>query len=216
MPPRWPAGSPSTRNPGSSAGTGPAPTLTEPAAALRTRSRSRIGSTCGRTLRPRSSGASPGTRAACPNPPPHRSTSSPSWLSCRSLAARWRNVAASTTSWCTPCWPRVPGFGRLPDTWAGGGHTVQRYARAATWQELVVGQKPRPSRLDPFTPHLLRRISEGCLKATTLHREVTAQGFTGGYGIVRAFVEHHRTRPDLAKVVKPPSVRQVTGWICRH
>jgi hypothetical protein len=41
-------------------------------------------------------------------------------------------------------------------------------------------------------------------------------GFTGGYGIVRAFVEQHRTRPDLIKVVKPPSVREVTGWICRH
>jgi hypothetical protein len=25
-----------------------------------------------------------------------------------------------------------------------------------------------------------------------------------------------RTRPDLIKVVNPPSVREVTGWICRH
>jgi transposase len=99
---------------------------------------------------------------------------------------------------------------------AWGRHTVQRYARAATWQEMVVGQKPRPSSLDPFKAYLLRRISEGCSKATVLHREVSARGFTGGYGIVRAFVEQHRTRPDLIKVVKPPSVREVTGWICRH
>lgn len=63
---------------------------------------------------------------------------------------------------------------------------------------------------------MLRRISEGCRKATTLHREVTAQGFTGSYGIVRAFVELHRTRPNLSVVTKPPSVREVTGWICRH
>ncbi|MEU8820450.1 ISL3 family transposase [Actinoplanes sp. NPDC048796] len=97
-----------------------------------------------------------------------------------------------------------------------GRHTVQRYARATTWQEMVVGQKPRPSRLDPFKPHVLRRISEGCLNAITLHREVTAQGFTGSYGIVRAFMEQHHTTPDLTSVTKPPSVRQVTGWICRH
>lgn len=97
-----------------------------------------------------------------------------------------------------------------------GRHTVQRYARAATWQEMVVGQKPRPSSLDPFKPYLRRRIGEGCLKATALHREVTTQGFTGGYGIVRAFVEQHRIHPDLSTTVKPVSVREVTGWICRH
>jgi transposase len=81
---------------------------------------------------------------------------------------------------------------------------------------MVVGQKPRPSSLDSFKPYPRRRIGEGCLKATVLHREVTAQGFTGGYGIVRAFVEQHRTHPDLNTTVKPVSVREVTGWICRH
>ncbi|GAA2860038.1 hypothetical protein Acy02nite_56190 [Actinoplanes cyaneus] len=80
---------------------------------------------------------------------------------------------------------------------------------------MIVGQKPRPSSLDPFKPHLLRRIAEDCLKAATLHREIAAQGFTGKYGIVRAVVEQHRTRPDLSKMTKPPSVREVTGWICR-
>jgi transposase len=59
-----------------------------------------------------------------------------------------------------------------------GRHTVQRYARATTWQEMLVGQKPRPSSLDPFKPYLLRRISEGCRKATALHREIATQGFT--------------------------------------
>ena len=35
-----------------------------------------------------------------------------------------------------------------------GRHTVQRYARAASWQELVDGrwQQQRPSKLDPFKP----------------------------------------------------------------
>jgi hypothetical protein len=48
------------------------------------------------------------------------------------------------------------------------------------------------------------------------YREISAQGFTGSYAIVRRFVEQYRSRPDLTKVPRPPSVRQVTGWICRH
>ncbi|MBV1856692.1 transposase [Catellatospora sp. NEAU-YM18] len=39
-----------------------------------------------------------------------------------------------------------------------GRHTVQRYARAATWQEMVVGhRRQRPSLLDPCKAHLLSR-----------------------------------------------------------
>ncbi|WP_051570473.1 helix-turn-helix domain-containing protein [Cryptosporangium arvum] len=94
--------------------------------------------------------------------------------------------------------------------------TVAQYAHAKTWQELMVGHKPRPTLLDPFVPYPRERIGQSCRHATRLHGEVTAKGFTGGYGIVRAFVEQHRTKPDLAQVRRPPSVREVTGWICRH
>jgi hypothetical protein len=59
-------------------------------------------------------------------------------------------------------------------------------------------------------------FDSGCLNASVLHREVVAQGCTGGYGIVRSFIEQHRTRPDLDATPKPLSTRQVTGWICRH
>jgi transposase len=62
----------------------------------------------------------------------------------------------------------------------------------------------------------VRRIGEGCLKASTLYREVTAQGFTGSYAIVRKFVEQYRSKPELTRVRRSPSARQVTGWICRH
>ena len=53
------------------------------------------------------------------------------------------------------------------------------------------------------TPYLVRRIGEGCLKASTLYREITAQGFTGSYPIVRKFVEQHRSKPDLDESVSP-------------
>jgi transposase len=43
-----------------------------------------------------------------------------------------------------------------------------------------------------------------------------SERFTGGYGIVRDFVEQHRARSDLRATPKPLSTRQVVGWICRH
>jgi hypothetical protein len=93
---------------------------------------------------------------------------------------------------------------------------VAKYAHATTWQELLDGQKPRPSQVDPFKPYLMRRIGDGCLKASTLYREITAQGFTGSYAIVRKFVEQYRGKTDLTTARRPRSVRQVSGWICRH
>jgi hypothetical protein len=94
--------------------------------------------------------------------------------------------------------------------------TVSLYARAATWQEMMVVSKQRASQLDRFKAYLSERIASGCLKASVLHREVAAQGFTGSYSIVRRFVEQHRARPDLRAIPKPLSTRRVAGWICRH
>jgi hypothetical protein len=40
-----------------------------------------------------------------------------------------------------------------------------------------------------FKPYLVRRIGDGRVKVSTLYREITAQGFTGSYPILRKFVE---------------------------
>jgi transposase len=98
-----------------------------------------------------------------------------------------------------------------------GRHTVQRYARAATWQEMVVGhRRQRPSLLDPFKAHLLSRWTPRHGMGSTLYREIVDLGFTGSYAVVRAFLagQPAATRPPLPAT--PPTVRQVTGWICRH
>jgi hypothetical protein len=98
-----------------------------------------------------------------------------------------------------------------------GRHTVQRYARAATWQELVDGrwQAPRPSKLDPFKPHLHQRAGEGCGNAAQLFREIRALGYPGSYSIVRDYLDQHR--PAKAPLrPPPPTVREVTGWLTRH
>jgi transposase len=98
-----------------------------------------------------------------------------------------------------------------------GRHTVQRYARAATWQELVDGRwsGKRPSKLDPFKPYLHQRIAEGCTNGKQLHREIYGRGFTGSYSIVIDFLEDHRPAP-LPMAPPPPTVREVTRWLTSH
>jgi transposase len=98
-----------------------------------------------------------------------------------------------------------------------GRHTVQRYARAATWQELVDGRRqgPRASKLDQFKPHLHQRTGEGCSNAMQLFREIRSQGYTGSYSTVRDYLDQHR--PDKAPLTPPPpTVREVTGWLTRR
>jgi hypothetical protein len=98
-----------------------------------------------------------------------------------------------------------------------GLHTVQCYARAATWQELADGrwQGPRASKLDPFKPYLDQRTGEGCGNGAQLFREIRDRGYTGSYPVVRAYLEQHR--PAGAPLPPaPPTVRDVTGWIARH
>jgi hypothetical protein len=60
-----------------------------------------------------------------------------------------------------------------------GLHTVQRYARAATWQELADGrwQRPRPSKLDSFKPYLDQHADAGHGSITRLFKEIAALGY---------------------------------------
>jgi transposase len=98
-----------------------------------------------------------------------------------------------------------------------GRHTVQRYARASSWQELVDGkwQGTRTSKLDPFKPHLRQGWEQGCTNAAELYRQITAHGFAGSYGLVRDYLDQYRSSPD--PIAPPaPTVRAVTGWLTRH
>ncbi|MFD8563405.1 ISL3 family transposase [Streptosporangium canum] len=99
-----------------------------------------------------------------------------------------------------------------------GRHTVQRYARAATWQELAEGrwQTSRPGRLDPFKPYLHWRLDEGCGNLAQLFREVKALGYTGSYSNVRDHLQRYRPAPAPLSSPPAPTVREVTGWLTRH
>ncbi|GAA1003249.1 hypothetical protein Aple_003070 [Acrocarpospora pleiomorpha] len=122
-----------------------------------------------------------------------------------------------------PCWRRYPAGGpwlpsRRPDgssrrRLGWGRHTVQRYARAATWQELVDGrwQNVRTGKLDPFKPHIHQRWDEGCTNARQIHREITSLGS-------RAATTASATTCSSTAPTEPPrpTVRQVTALLTRH
>jgi hypothetical protein len=98
-----------------------------------------------------------------------------------------------------------------------GRHTVRRYARALTWQEMMVGRRRQaPSALDPLKAHLRQRWTGRRGAITSLHQEIAAQGFTGSYATVRDFLRTCAAPDTPALPSPPPSARRVTGWICRH
>ncbi|MFF9340180.1 MULTISPECIES: ISL3 family transposase [unclassified Streptomyces] len=96
-----------------------------------------------------------------------------------------------------------------------GLNTVLRYANAARWQDTIRENRPRSSRLDPYKPYLERRFTEGCTSVTRLHGELIAEHAPVTYGVVRAHIATLRGAPSAAPP-RPPTVRQVTGWLTRH
>ncbi|MET7368733.1 ISL3 family transposase [Streptomyces sp. NPDC005566] len=96
-----------------------------------------------------------------------------------------------------------------------GLNTVLRYANALRWQDTIRENRPRSSRLDPYKPYLERRFTEGCTSVTRLHGELVAEQAPVTYGMVRAEIATLRGAPSAAPP-RPPTVRQVTGWLTRH
>ncbi len=75
------------------------------------------------------------------------------------------------------------------------GHD-RKTVRAALSRPVLAPRRsppPRPSKLDPYTDYLERRIGEGVLNAQKLFREVRALGYSGKRTLVRSFV--HPLRP---------------------
>jgi hypothetical protein len=98
-----------------------------------------------------------------------------------------------------------------------GLHTVQRYDRAATWQELAESRWPteRPSKPGPFKPCPGQHAGGGHGSFTRLFHEIKALGYDGSYPVVRSYLD--RTRPEKAPLGgAPPTVRDVTNWLCRR
>ncbi len=91
-------------------------------------------------------------------------------------------------------------------------NAVRRWIRAG--QFVPYRRAPGPSRLDCYIPFAKTCWQNGQRSATGLHRELCAQGFTGGYDIVRRWAARQRlgapARPPSARI---PSTRRITRWL---
>jgi transposase len=96
--------------------------------------------------------------------------------------------------------------------------TVRRFFRAEGVEELLAKPRAgRPSVLDAYKSYLHERWNAGITNASTLHREITGQGYRGSRGTVAAYLAPFRA-PGAAPPPKPavPKVRQITSWMLRH
>jgi transposase len=92
--------------------------------------------------------------------------------------------------------------------------TVQRFARAASAEEMLGKATSRESKLDKFTPYLHQRWNEGITDAAQLHAELREQGWSGSEQTVRRYVRPFRqalAAPGPAPAV--PKTRQITRWL---
>jgi transposase len=95
--------------------------------------------------------------------------------------------------------------------------TVQRFARAASVDELLVGAMNRESKLDQFKPYIGQRWNDGITDAAALHAELLERGWAGSVKTVRRYVAPFRqalAAPDPGPAV--PKTRQITSWLLTH
>ena len=96
-------------------------------------------------------------------------------------------------------------------------HTVRKFARAATAEQVITGPSPRSSSIDRFTSYLQERWDQGCTDAAQLFTEIQAQGYSGSKRSARRHLQPLRaalTAPVIPP--PPPTVREVTRWITSH
>jgi len=99
--------------------------------------------------------------------------------------------------------------------------TVRKYFRQAPEPPLPTPRPLRASKLDPYEDYILTRLSQGCLNAAQIHREITDMGFSGGRSNVKAYVAHLRKstangatptkRSERAQVLSPRALRWLLG-----
>jgi transposase len=93
-------------------------------------------------------------------------------------------------------------------------NTVNRFAAAASADELLVKATTRPGKLDRYKPYLRRRWNEGITSPAALHAELQAKGWRGSIQAVERYVRPFRAMtaaPPPAPVI--PATRQITRWL---
>ncbi len=91
--------------------------------------------------------------------------------------------------------------------------TVQKYARAASADELVASMS-RDSKLDEFKPYICQRWNQGLTEAAQIHAELRQHGWTGSPQTVRRYVHLLRkTGPAVTPAPAVPKTREITRWL---
>ena len=91
--------------------------------------------------------------------------------------------------------------------------TVQKYARAASADELVAGMS-RESRLDEFKPYICQRWNQGLTDASQIHAELRQRGWAGSPQTVRRYVHLLRQAgPAVTPAPAVPKAREITRWL---
>lgn len=91
-------------------------------------------------------------------------------------------------------------------------NAVRRWVRAGRF--VPYRRAPGSSRLDHHLPFVEARWQEGQHSATALCQELHAQGFTGGYDIVRRWAARRkRGAPARPPSTRIPSTRRITRWL---
>ena len=75
--------------------------------------------------------------------------------------------------------------------------TVRKYLDQP-WRPLQ--RRRRPSKLDPFRPYIEERLTAGVWNAVVLLRELRQRGYTGGYTILKDFLQPKRQAARAAAV----------------
>jgi transposase len=91
--------------------------------------------------------------------------------------------------------------------------TVQKYARAASADELVASMS-RDSKLDEYKPYICQRWNQGLTEAAQIHAELAQRGWTGSPQTVRRYVHLLRkTGPAVTPAPAVPKTREITRWL---
>ncbi|MCX5174321.1 ISL3 family transposase [Streptomyces virginiae] len=95
--------------------------------------------------------------------------------------------------------------------------TVNRFARAAEVDELLIAAIHRPTLIDDYRLYLHHRWMEGCTNASALTREIQRLGYRGDINTVRQHLKPYRDGAIPATAPSPHlTVRRVTDWIMRR
>lgn len=92
--------------------------------------------------------------------------------------------------------------------------TIRKYLRQPV-QPRYRSRPPRPTKLGPFIPYIDQRLRAGVWNAVVLLRELTEQGYDGGYTAIKDYIRPKRREAQAVAVRRfetPPGHQAQIDW----